>query len=452
MSDHLLDKLNSQDVEKTILGVCLAFPDRIPVAKQASGDDWFGEHRWRLMDTMLKMHDAGVQVNVLSVHERLHAEGVTDWDVALLSSLTDGLPKSTNLEHYVDQLRTLGDKRRLLNIAVTAPTEAIVPLMSAEDAAQKMIDAIRGAVQGGTEDVTKIDGDLIEKALTPPDQHDLADLGIPGLDAKLGQGLRRGEILTVSARPSHGKTAFALAVTAHAAAAGQHICFVSMEMGAEELVQRLISARSHTSLSDLRMGQISQTAYESAMEIEEWPVDILERAASVQSVQRYLLRNPHTRMVVIDYVQLMDSGDQAKKYGSRVAEVAEISRSLKLLAKEHAVSILLLCQLNRQVEQRGDQRPRLSDLRESGSLEQDSDSVLGLYRPCLSPAAKDDPQKENCEPWRLNAYLLKNRQGPVGEVTLRFDTFSQRIVEWADEAGPDTGDGGEPAAANAQDW
>ena len=450
---NLLEKLHNADVERTILGVCLAFPERIPIASQAVADDWFGEHRWRLMETLLEMHDGGAKINVLSVRDRLVATNRADgWNLALLSALTDGLPKSTNLPHYVDLLRTLADKRRLLHLAVNAPAETIIPMLTAEDAAEKMIDGIRDAIQGGVEDCTPMSYELVEKAMEPPDQHDLAPLGFPGLDAKLGNGLRRGDVLTIAARPSHGKTAIGLAITANLMVHETRVCFVSMEMGAPSLTQRLISARAGSKLSNIRIGEASPGTYAAAGQITDWPLDILERASTVASIQRHLLRKPDTRVVIVDYVQLMDAGQQASRYGSRVQEIATISRQLKLLSADYGISLLLLCQLNRQVEQRGDQRPRLSDLRESGSLEQDSDAVLALYRPALSPGALDDPTKEKCESWRLNTKLLKNRQGPIGDVTLRFETHSQRIFELAEDAeeesGADTGDAEPPSADN----
>ena len=267
--------------------------------------------------------------------------------------------------------------------------------------------------------------DVIEAALKAPDKGDVISSGIGPLDSLLGTGLRRGELVTVAARPSHGKTAFGLAVAANVIRRGVRVAFASMEMTGESLLQRLICAEAGEPLATLRAGTATEPMHAAAVRLAERPLNVLDDVRHVGPIVRHLRRAPDTGLVVIDYAQLLDAGAQARRYGSREQEIASITRGVKQIATHFGVAVLMLSQLNREIERRGDQRPRLADLRESGSLEQDSDIVIGLYRPSMAPGAEDDPA--GVDPCRLNAEVLKNRQGPTGRVRLHFDTSTQRL-------------------------
>ena len=292
------------------------------------------------------------------------------------------------------------------------------------------VDAIKAAVdqlESGAATAKPI-GDYLVAALTPPAKDDLIATGLDSLDRLLSGGLHRGEVVTIAARPSHGKTAMGLQLAANAVVKGVRTAIVSLEMSGEALAQRLISAQSRTPLADIRRGEFHNAAHDAAENITPWPLDVLERVSTVSGIARHLKRAPDTRLVVVDYAQLLDAGQHAQRYGSRVQEIATISRGLKMIAVHHRVNLVLLSQLNREVEKRADGRPKLSDLRESGSLEQDSDVVVSLYRPALAPRMQEDDD-DDADEWRLNAEVLKNRQGAVGRLTLHFDTSTQAIHE-----------------------
>ena len=173
----------------------------------------------------------------------------------------------------------------------------------------------------------------------------------------------------------------------------------------------------------------SSTAVTAAYEIQAWPVDMI-RGRSVDALRRHVLRKPDTKIVIVDYLQLLNPPAGAQRYGSRTAEVAATSAALRAVATEHNVAVVILAQLNREVESRGDGTPRLSDLRESGAIEQDSDVVWGLYMPSKSPiVAKAKAADAN----RMTLRVLKHRNGKTGHVHLHYNVETQFIAESHDQ-------------------
>ena len=405
------------EAEKSVLGACLIRQEAIDEIRDLlDGDDFFRDAHRRIWRALRTVHDNGLAVDLVTVRDHLAATNELDevGGPAYVSALADGVPRSTNVQHYAQVVFGHSVRRRLFRLAMDPASD---------------VDAIKAAVEqleSGAATAKPI-GEYLEAALTPPAKDDLIASGLGSLDRLLSGGLRRGEVVTIAARPSHGKTALGLQLAANAVVKQVRTAIVSLEMPGEALAQRLISAQSKTSLADIRRGEIDPAAYEAAESIMPWPLDVLERVSTVGGIGRHLKRAPGTRLVIVDYAQLLDAGQHAQRYGSRVQEIATISRGLKMIAVHHRVSLVLLCQLNREVEKRADGRPKLSDLRESGTLEQDSDVVVSLYRPALVPTMQEDD--EGLDEWRLNAEVLKNRQGPVGRLTLHFDTSTQAIHE-----------------------
>lgn len=404
------------EAEKSVLGACLIRREAIDEIRDLlGGDDFFRDAHRRIWRAMCAVHDNGMPADLVTVRDHLAATDELDevGGPAVLSALTDGVPRSTNIQYYAQLVFGYSVRRRLIRLAMDPASD---------------VNAIKAAVEqleSGAATAKPI-GDYLKAALTPPAKDDLISTGLGSLDKLFSGGLRRGEVVTIAARPSHGKTAFGLQLAANAVAKHVRTAIVSLEMPGEALAQRLISAQSQTSLADIRRGEIVLAAQEAAKSIMPWHLDVLERVSTVGGIARHLKRAPDTRLVIVDYVQLMDAGKPAQRYGSRVQEIATISRGLKMIVLQYRVSLVLLAQLNREVERRRDGRPKLSDLRESGTLEQDSDVVVSLYRPALVQTTDEDDEPEE---WRLNAEVLKNRQGPVGRLTLHFNTSTQAIHE-----------------------
>ena len=257
-------------------------------------------------------------------------------------------------------------------------------------------------------------------------QRNMISTGYKSFDEKLG-GFKRGDLIIVAARPSMGKTAIALNFAQNVAKKNRHVAIFSLEMSKEQLTDRLIAAAMAVDSWKLqkgkltedefaRMGDALETLSHSKIYLDDSPAG--EGLASIKSKARRLKMESGLDLIVIDYLQLMSNGNSL----NRVQEVSEISRGLKSLARELDVPVIALSQLSRQLESRPDKRPVMSDLRESGSIEQDADIIAMLYR--------DDYYNEFSEtPGVTNVLIRKNRNGPIGQVDLKFEKSQQKFYE-----------------------
>ena len=257
-------------------------------------------------------------------------------------------------------------------------------------------------------------------------QRNMISTGYKSFDEKLG-GFKRGDLIIVAARPSMGKTAIALNFAQNVAKKNRHVAIFSLEMSKEQLTDRLIAAAMAVDSWKLqkgkltedefaRMGDALETLSHSKIYLDDSPAG--EGLTSIKSKARRLKMESGLDLIVIDYLQLMSNGNSL----NRVQEVSEISRGLKSLARELDVPVIALSQLSRQLESRPDKRPVMSDLRESGSIEQDADIITMLYR--------DDYYNEFSEtPGVTNVLIRKNRNGPIGQVDLKFEKSQQKFYE-----------------------
>ena len=257
-------------------------------------------------------------------------------------------------------------------------------------------------------------------------QRNMISTDYKSFDEKLG-GFKRGDLIIVAARPSMGKTAIALNFAQNVAKKNRHVAIFSLEMSKEQLTDRLIAAAMAVDSWKLqkgkltedefaRMGDALETLSHSKIYLDDSPAG--EGLTSIKSKARRLKMESGLDLIVIDYLQLMSNGNSL----NRVQEVSEISRGLKSLARELDVPVIALSQLSRQLESRPDKRPVMSDLRESGSIEQDADIIAMLYR--------DDYYNEFSEtPGVTNVLIRKNRNGPIGQVDLKFEKSQQKFYE-----------------------
>ncbi|MBQ3265667.1 MAG: replicative DNA helicase [Ruminococcus sp.] len=383
----------SHEAEQAVLGAVLMEPDAIArVAEILPSSEFFfvANHR-TIYGAMMTMFTAGRPVDQITVLESLKRE--RDFDEAAgktyLFQLAQSCPSIANVENYARIVRDKYDLRMLMTVAReiledTADGE-MEPRLLIDSAEQKIFDIRRGKNIQGLQRIDEVlfqTFDRLDMLSRDDDAVKPVSTGIGDLDRVI-TGLNRSDLILLAARPGMGKTSFALNIARNVSViAKKTVAFFSLEMTKEQLASRLLSSEALVGGTKLRTGRLNQ---------EEWnrligAGDILKNAKlylddtpgiTVPEMKAKLRRLKNVDLVVIDYLQLMSTG---RRDGNRVQEISELTRNLKILAKEINVPVVCLSQLSRAAEQRQDHRPQLSDLRDSGSIEQDADIVLFLYR------------------------------------------------------------------------
>ncbi len=399
----------------------------------------FQEHKHALIfKAMMSLDADGRRINLVSLTEHLTESG--DLSAAGGISYLGGLQEAPLAFHDVGAyaasivnrsgVANMLDLARRLASASGAPGAKLAQLV--EMAESGLSDVARGAGDGGGGAV-RLSDRLPEayRAIEAVNDNDGAPMGIPTgfarLDKRTG-GLRPGQMMCICGRPGHGKSSFAMNVAVSAAAAGYPVGVFSLEMGVDELARRVLYSEARVEQWKAQDGVMKLSDWAQLRDgagcLSKYPVYIDDTAAttpaSLRSKARRLQAKHGIQLLIVDYLQLMGSGGR-----NRREEVDEISRSLKLLAKELRISVIALSQLNRKCEERDDKRPILSDIRESGAIEQDSDLVLALFRPVVY----NDQVLEPSKAWGI---LLKQRDGATGEFPLRFNKSFTRFEDWED--------------------
>ncbi|MCX8016573.1 MAG: replicative DNA helicase [Rhodocyclaceae bacterium] len=423
--------LYSHEAETALLGSLLLDDGSWDEVTQiiAVEDFFLAQHRL-IFAAMAELAQQGQRIDTVSVWEVLRRQGQVErvGDMAYLGQLAQAVLPLGRIQQYCHIMRELALLRQLaaagIQIAQLAheggQRSLAQRLAEAEQCLMQVSEKAHGLRAQGTS-FAQLVIDSLDK-LDARCQNPSAITGLPtgyiDLDRKLG-GLQRGDLIILAARPSMGKTSLALNIAEHAAARhGAAVAVFSMEMSAEQLVQRMIASLARVDQQRLRTANLGHDDWARLadavdrlrsvrIEIDETPGQTL---AQMRASARRLARQMGGKLdlIVVDYLQLMSGSGE-----NRVQEISEISRGLKLLAREMDCPVLALSQLNRSVEQRVDKRPLLSDLRESGSLEQDADQVLFIYR-------DDYYNKDSAERGMAEVIIAKNRNGPVGVIKLAF--------------------------------
>ncbi len=417
------------EAEKCVLGAVLINNDKFNYAAELiDAGDFFRDAHRRIFDKMVNLSERGQVIDLVTLKEELGRTGDLD-DVggpAYIAALVDGVPGSTHVEHYArivkekSTLRSLiKSANRILSTAYDAETDAEVQLDQAEKEIFEIADdqvrdgfvSLRDLVPGSMETVEKLQSH--QGLLTGMPS------GFTDLD-KLTSGFQSSDLVIIASRPSMGKTSLALNIAQHIGVKTERSVGVfSLEMSKEQLFLRMLTAEARIDAQHFRGGQklgeqeyrkISQalnTLGEARVFIDDSAgVGVLEMRAKA----RRLKQEHGLDMLIVDYIQLMQGRG---RYENRTLELASISRALKGLAKELQIPILVLSQLSRAPEARKDHRPQLSDLRESGALEQDADVVIFIYR---DDQYNPNPENENT----AELLVSKQRNGPTGVVKLAF--------------------------------
>ena len=403
----------------------------------------FYQYAHRLIyNAMSDMFANGKVIDSISLADYLKSAGQLD-KVGGTSYLIDLNQESTALvswPHHVEILRrnsTLRDiimaSAKISSLAFDAPgdTKEVV------DEAEKLLMGVtERSVRNSYSMLSDVMGELyeeLEEACQNPNSVLGVETGYPGIDSRL-QGLRPGQMIVVGARPGVGKTSFALNLAFNAAAKGASVAFFSLEMSKIEIAQRLLSVHARISLSDIRGARIKGNQWSqiigattdlSALDImiDDTPGTTV---TEIRAKSRRMLRGKEKGIVLVDYLQLLSPPSGARRTDSRATEVSEMSRGIKIMAKDLGCPVVALSQLNRQVTDRRGQRPQLSDLRESGSIEQDADIVILLDR---SMTEEEAERADRPDPNVTEFIIAKNRSGPLDVVPLMFIPNSTKFVE-----------------------
>ena len=424
---------NSLEAEQALLGCVLLDNDaQMEIFSKVDVDDFYSEAHKNIYDSMIKIYNKSIPVdfvtltNQLEVDKRLDVIGGIDY----ISSLTNGVPSAANYTHYITIIKNCSVRRHLISSAqdiINTAFDSEDGASAMQTAEKKIFDLSQKDTQSELEHVGRPGGTLanVLEQLSQLAENKGKMRGIPtgykDFDA-MTNGLQKSDLILLAARPGVGKTSFAMNIAVSAAVnENKKVAIFALEMSREQLMQRALSSLAKVNLAHVLRGTMDGEEWKRIWTAEKklaqsgiyvddssmvTPFEIISKC-------RKLKMTEGLDLIVIDYLQLMTMGKSSRD--SRNQEVSDITRTLKIAAKELNVPIILLSQLSRAVEVREDHRPVLSDLRDSGSIEQDADIVLFLY----NPEKYNDVQTED-EPGTVYLLISKHRSGSTGEVKLKW--------------------------------
>lgn len=439
---------HDNEAERSVLGAMMLSQEAAGVAREILvAEDFYKPAHADIFQASVDLFHSGQPTDPITISDQLSKMGALDriGGRAYVHGLADSVPSAANVEHYADIVNRDSALRQLIRASSEigalgyAPTDDVQ--RSLDLASEVLYKVVQRQVKGGFTPlgalVSQAYGEL-EQAFEAKEHLTGLPTGFADLDDVLS-GLKRGELIILAARPSIGKTALALNVAANVARAKAPVAIFSLEMAGEQLAQRMLCAEAEVDPRDVRHGRLKEDKWSELMDaasvLSEMDISVDSSPGlgiiELRTKARRVFAGKRPGLVVIDYLQLMQP---AKRLTSRQQEIAEISRGLKLMAQELECPILALSQLNRAIEQRDVKRPQLSDLRESGSLEQDADVVVFLHRDIYGPSDdEDDPKKRVTE-----IHVAKNRNGPVSdEIRLTFQTPFTRFINYAPDSWSD---------------
>lgn len=436
-----LEKVPPQNLEaeQSVLGAVLLDNHALNRALEIlTPDDFYKEAHRRVFRAILDLYERNEAIDLVTLTEALRQrndlEGVGG--AAYLTELVNAVPTAANISHHAKIVH----EKSLVRQLVRAATEIATRGYETQDRIEELLDYAEQRVFGISDakmkpsfypirQIVKDSFELIERRYEQKENITGVPTGFPALD-DLTAGLHPGDLIIIAGRPGMGKTAFALNIAQHAALDKRlPVAVFSLEMAREQLVIRMLCAEARVDAHKLRSGYLGAADWPkltaAAGRITEAPIFIDDTAAlsvlELRAKARRLKRDQGLDMVIVDYLQLMRGRGNAD---TREQEISEISRSLKALAKELRVPVIALSQLSRAVENRTERRPQLSDLRESGAIEQDADLVMFVYRDELY---KQTEENRN----RAKIIVSKQRNGPTGDIDLVFLKEYTRFMPYA---------------------
>ncbi|MGY8655945.1 MAG: replicative DNA helicase [Verrucomicrobiia bacterium] len=435
---------NSVEAEQGVLGCVLWSPVDCMgecLEKFAKGSEVFYDLRHStIFDVLAEMYDSKHAIDIITLRQKLKDSNFLDsiGGVAYLNALQDSVPSPANLSYYIEIIR----EKHLLRKTIQTCTSVVRQVYEHEGEVDALLDEIEREVLAISEERVEADGvqpikDLVHGAINTIEHYHSMKGALTGVATgftdldKMTMGLHGGEMIVIAARPSMGKTSLAMNIAEYVTLEQKLPCAVfSLEMTSESLVLRMMCSRARVNLRNIREGFLVDRDFpkltkaagllsDSPLYIDDTPgLSILQLRAKARRMHQQF----GIKLFVIDYLQLLHSTAR-KAADNRQQEIADISSGIKSLAKELNVPVIILCQLNRDVEKRGEgAKPKLSDLRESGAIEQDADLVGLLYKPSSGESdeggAAAEPAPDEGEP--INLLIAKQRNGPTGDVRLTF--------------------------------
>jgi replicative DNA helicase len=429
----------SRDAERCVLGSMLRDNGVIgDVLQILRGENFYFDAHQKIFQGIIDLYDRGHPVDLVMLAEILKDKKQIE-DIGgypYLAELWDAAPTAANAEYYARIVRDKAIVRNLIHASTEVLRDAYDQAMPADEllegAERKILDIAQLGITGQTYTLSQALHEAYDRIDKRSQRDQMSISGLPtgfiDLDDKTA-GLQNSELVILAARPSVGKTAMALGVTRHIVVEENHpVFFVSLEQSRIELAERLLCSQARVDSHRLRKGHLSSDDMQKLMQagevlgkarlfIDDTPGQGMLRIAA--NARRLKLRH-QIKLVVIDYLQLIEPDNRRD---SRQEQVAHISRRLKFLARELQIPVLALAQVNRTSEDRGDHKPRLADLRESGAIEQDADTVMLMHRPEMYEPGQHEGTVE--------VIIAKQRNGPTGDITLTFLKQFMRFENFA---------------------
>ena len=427
---------HSIEAEQSVLGGLLLNNEAWErIGDMVADEDFYRDDHRKIYRAISRLIEQNKPADVLTVSEGLQLAGELQGigGIAYMQSLAEGTPSAANIRLYAEIVRERAIMRRLARVGEQIADNAYTPngreARQLLDEAEKLVFDIAEMGRKGSQgfqSMSSLLGEVMERLdelSKNPSAVTGISTGFKDLD-ELTSGMHSGDLIIVAGRPSMGKTAFSLNIAEHVAlTSGLPVFVFSMEMGGTQLAARLLSSVARVDQQKVRTGRLEARDWDSLntalIKLNEAPIQIDETPSLNALELRARARRMHRQyggagLIVVDYLQLMSATTSGE---NRATEISEISRSLKALAKELKVPVIALSQLNRSVEQRDVKKPVMSDLRESGAIEQDADVILFLYRDEVY--AKSAEEKEQLR-GKAEVIIAKQRNGPIGTVDLTF--------------------------------
>ena len=432
----------SMEAEQSVLGAILLEPSCLDVVTEIlpRPEFFYAVNNQMIYSVMLELFTLSLPVDFITVLEKLKEN--EDFDEATgkvyLTQLAQLVPSIGNVEAYANIVRNKYDVRTLMMAArgilddASEGTEDSALIL--DRAEQRIYDIRRGKNRDGLKPVKEILLETFERLdlLNSPDREKYRGIptGIGELDA-LTTGLNRSDLIILAARPGVGKTSFGLNIARHASVAkGRKVAFFSLEMGREQLASRLLSSEARIEGTRMRTGELSESDWVKLVEAG----DILSKAelyfndnpsVTVLNIKDQVRRLGKVDLIIVDYLQLMSG---TRRTENRVAEITEITRNLKVMAKELDVPVIAMSQLRRPTERTKDHRPGLSELRDSGSIEQDADVVIFLHREAYNVTSEGGEVTEDMDIHAAELIVAKNRHGATDSISVHWDPEYMRFT------------------------
>lgn len=430
---------HSPEAEQGVLGCVLLSPNECMgqcIEKFKDGAEVFYDLRHQtIYGTLVQMYDAREAIDVITLQQQLKNKQLLDevGGIAYLAALPDTVPSSANLSYYLDIVQ----EKHLLRRMIQTCTEVVGRVYDFEGEVDALMDEVERDIlrisESRVQSQTTTIKELVKEAIkTIEDFHQRqgaltgVGTGFADLD-KMTSGLHGGEMVVIAARPSMGKTSLAMNIAEHAAIEQRlPVGVFSLEMTSESLVLRMLCSRSRVNLRNVREGFLAERDFPkltgAAGKLAGAPLFIDDSSAlsilQLRAKARRMAQQYGIKLFVIDYLQLLHS--TSRRAENRQQEIADISSGIKSLAKELNVPVIVLSQLNREIEREKGRPPRLSDLRESGAIEQDADVVGLLYKPKAGGDDEDGGSAAEEDAVPVNLLIAKQRNGPTGDVNLTF--------------------------------